>query len=106
MVNKQLTKIGKGRSGDLIKMRNYTLVNMYYYYTEIKRLRYDDTIEALSRAFFISGRTIHNIMKEKQNNKLLSGIFKKKPSIRSIIIECSPFHIEILPHEKERYLNK
>ena len=106
MASKKLYKPGKGRSVDLIKMRNYTLVNMYYYYTEVKCLRYDYTIEALSRAFFISGRTIQDIIKEKQNSKLLAGIYKKKPSIRSIIAECTPFHLDILPHEKERYLNK
>jgi len=104
MTYRRLLKSKKGRSGDLIKMRNYTLINMYYYYTEIKRLRYDYTIEALSRDFFISERTVQNVMKQPENNKLLSSIYAKRPSISLIIKECSPFHIEILTHEKERYL--
>ena len=106
MAYRNLPQTGKGRSGDLIKSRNYALVNMYYYYTEIKGMRYDYAITALSRAFFISGRTIQNVMKEKQNSKLLTAIYAKKPSIEKVIAECFPFHIQISTREKERYLKQ
>lgn len=44
----------RGRSQELITLRNECLVARYYYLSEIKRLRYDDAISRLSASFFIS----------------------------------------------------
>jgi hypothetical protein len=45
----------KGRSSNLIKLRNEALLRRYYYWTEIRRLRFDDTYRILSEEeFFLS----------------------------------------------------
>lgn len=45
----------RGRSQDLIKKRDAKLLQRYYYWTEIKRLRFDDALKILSEEeFFIS----------------------------------------------------
>lgn len=56
----------KGRSQDLIKKRDAKLLHRYYYWTEIKRLRFDDALKILSEEeFFIS---VDRIMAIIRNN--------------------------------------
>ena len=45
----------KGRSAELVALRDAALVRRYYYWTEVKRLRFDDVFKKLStEEFFIS----------------------------------------------------
>lgn len=57
--------MSKGRSKELIKKRNEALCRRYYYWTEVQRLRFDDTLKVLSeQEFFISEERIMAIIRE------------------------------------------
>ena len=63
LIGYELNRKGKsrGRSPELISLRNECLVARYYYLSEIKRLRYDDAIARLSSAFFISCSQVQSV---------------------------------------------
>lgn len=62
----------KGRNRRLIERRNRKIVQRYYYWTEIKRLRFDDAVKKLSEEeFFLSENVIWHIIKQ----------YAKKPEI-------------------------
>lgn len=49
--------------GDRLAKRNRTMVARYYYWVELKRRRFDDTIKILAdNEFFIDDRTVSNIL--------------------------------------------
>ena len=53
-----------GRIGRLIEKRNDKLVERFYYWTEVQRLRFDDAIRQLSEnEFFLSENMIVNILR-------------------------------------------
>ena len=55
--------MGKGRNKNLVELRDQALLRRYYYWTEIKRLRFDDVYQILSeREFFISIDRIRDII--------------------------------------------
>lgn len=59
----KLTGNGSQNREDLIAMRNHLLVARFYYWTEIKRLRFDDAVQHLStKEFFVGERTITNAL--------------------------------------------
>ena len=63
----------KGRSKELISLRNEKLLRRYYYWTEIQRLRFDDALKVLSQEeFFISEERIMAIIR--QNCRKLTDI--------------------------------
>ncbi len=88
----------KGRSKDLIQKRDEMLLRRYYYWTEIQRRRFDDTLRILSREeFFISEERIMAIIRN--NADKLSDI-KIKPVPKVRIKKASPFsQLEIFPTE-------
>ena len=54
----------KGRNKELISNRDLRLFERYYYWTEIRRLRFDDTIKKLSEEeFFISESRVMQIVR-------------------------------------------
>ncbi|WP_305156951.1 transposase [Duncaniella freteri] len=56
--------MGKGRSKRLIEARDEALFRRYHYWTEVKRLRFDDTIRLLSETeFFISEQRVMTIIR-------------------------------------------
>lgn len=70
----------KGRNRRLIERRNRKIVQRYYYWTEIKRLRFDDAVRKLSEEeFFLSENVIWHIIKQ----------YAKKPEI--IVSDTSLF---------------
>lgn len=70
----------KGRNRRLIERRNRKIVQRYYYWTEIKRLRFDDAVKKLSEEeFFLSENVIWHIIKQ----------YAKKPEI--IVYDTSVF---------------
>lgn len=55
----------KGRNRHLIEMRNRKIVERYYYWTEVRRLRFDDAVKQLSEnEFFLSEFVIWQILKK------------------------------------------
>lgn len=57
--------MGKGRDKHLIEERDRRLFERFYYWTEVKRLRYDDTISKLStEEFFLSEGRIMQIIRQ------------------------------------------
>lgn len=70
----------KGRNRRLIERRNRKIVQRYYYWTEVKRLRFDDAVRKLSEEeFFLSENVIWHIIKQ----------YAKKPDI--IVSDTSVF---------------
>lgn len=56
---------GKGRSSHLVALRDRVLVARYYYWTEVKRLRFDDSLQKLQdEEFFISEKRIMHVLRE------------------------------------------
>lgn len=55
-----------GRNKILIELRDEALCRRYYYWTEERRLRFDDALTILSKQeFFISEERIMNIIRRK-----------------------------------------
>ena len=58
--------MSKGRDKELIELRDEALCRRYYYWTEEKRLRFDDALCILSKQeFFISEDRIMSIIRRK-----------------------------------------
>ena len=58
--------MGKGRDKALIELRDEALCRRYYYWTEERRLRFDDALTLLSKKeFFISEERIMTIIRRK-----------------------------------------
>ena len=58
--------MGKGRDKILIELRDEALCRRYYYWTEERRLRFDDALTVLSKQeFFISEERIMSIIRRK-----------------------------------------
>lgn len=72
----------KGRDKTLIELRDEALLRRYYYWTEVQRLRFDDTLRILSRQeFFISEERIMAIIRRKCD--MLKGIaLKPVPKVK------------------------
>lgn len=59
-----MTTMAKGRSKELISSRDLKMFERYYYWTEVRRLRFDDTIKKLSEEeFFISESRVLQIVR-------------------------------------------
>ena len=57
--------MAKGRNKELISSRDLRLFERYYYWTEVRRLRFDDTIKKLSEEeFFISESRVMQIARK------------------------------------------
>jgi hypothetical protein len=55
----------KGRDKELIRKRNAKLCQRYYFWTEVRRLRFDDALRLLSEEeFFISEERILSIIRK------------------------------------------
>ena len=58
--------MSKGRDSKLIEARNRRLFERYFYWTEERRLRFDDALTLLSKQeFFISEERIMTIIRRK-----------------------------------------
>lgn len=64
-----------GRNKELIESRDQKMFERYYYWTEIRRLRFDDTIKKLSEEeFFISeGRVMQIIRRMIREGATVNG---------------------------------
>ena len=54
--------MSKGRNKNLIKKRNEALIRRYYYWTEVRRRRFDDVSNPVGGGIFSVGgkNTVHN----------------------------------------------
>lgn len=72
----------KGRSKNLISLRDEKLIRRYYYWTEIQRRRFDDALTILSQEeFFISEARIMAIIR-KNCDKLSDIEVKPVPKVK------------------------
>lgn len=59
-----LCTMSRGRSKELISSRDLKMFERYYYWTEVRRLRFDDTIKKLSEEeFFVSESRVMQIVR-------------------------------------------
>ena len=57
--------MAKGRDKELINTRNIRIYERYYFWTEVKRLRFDDALKRLStEEFFLSESRIMQIIRD------------------------------------------
>lgn len=64
---------------DRLAKRNRTIVARYYYWTEIKRRRFDDVMKILSDyEFFVGERTIQNALVDQ--DELLHSLLEQRPT--------------------------
>lgn len=94
--------MSKGRDKRLISARDRKLFERYYYWTEVKRLRFDDALRKLSsEEFFISeGRIMHIIRHLLREGATVDGApipaagfsgFRVSPKVRCDVRELSLF---------------
>jgi hypothetical protein len=64
-----------------VARRNRIMVARYYYWTEIRRLRFDDVMRILSDdEFFVEYRTISNALLE--HSDYLNDLYRKRVGLR------------------------
>lgn len=93
----------KGRDRNLVNTRNIRIYERYYYWTEVKRLRFDDALRRLStEEFFLSESRIMQIIRDmiqagvtvdgKKIEKPLFTGFKLKPRTPTVSsMKSSPY---------------
>lgn len=68
---------------DRLEKRNRLLTARYYYWTEIKRRRFDDVLKILSdNEFFVEERTICNTLSDQDN--FFNELLRSKASARKL----------------------
>lgn len=76
------TTTGKTSRHEHVYRRNRELIARYYYWTEIRRRRFDDVMRILSEEFHVEDRTISNALLD--FGDYLDGLFKGKKDIREL----------------------
>ncbi len=65
----------KGRSAELIALRNRLLIARYYYWSEVKRRRFDDVLSIIEhQELFISEKRILKVLRD--NDTYLRQLFR------------------------------
>ena len=73
----------ESRRSRLIERRNRCLIARFYYWTEIKRLRFDDVLNVLQEEeFFIKDRNIMNIINS--SNDYLNNLINNSATPREL----------------------
>ena len=72
----------KGRAADLIEERNKCLLLRFHFHAKVKRLRYDDVLKTLSSEFFISERTIAEIIAKE--SEFAKDVFTDESKLKSL----------------------
>lgn len=76
----------KGRNKALMHNRNILCYYRFYYYSRIHKLRYEQVLSNLSNEFFLSVRTITDLIET-----MPESFFKEKPSLKELKINY-PFY--------------
>lgn len=96
--------MAKGRDRILIDSRNIRIYERYYYWTEVKRLRFDDALKRLStEEFFLSESRIMQIIRDMiQAGVTVDGKKIEKPLFTGFKIKsrCS----SSLPPKRQPYV--
>lgn len=73
--------MAKGRNRELIEQRDQKMFERYYYWTEVRRLRFDDTIRKLSEEeFFLSESRVMQIIRRMiQSGAMVDGKRIERP---------------------------
>lgn len=85
--------MSKGRDKSLISARDRRIYERYYYWTEVQRLRFDDTIRKLSsEEFYLSESRILAIIRNmiQQGVSLPDGKQIKRPMFTGFKIKAAP----------------
>lgn len=72
----------KGRNEVLVQARNEALIHRHYYYAKLKGRQYQDVLTELEREFFISQRTIIDVIM--RHGPALRRLHDTKPTIRQM----------------------
>lgn len=72
----------KGRNLELVNLRNKMICYRYYYYGKIHKINFELVIDKLSEEFFLSLRTVQDIVAS--NAELLKEIYKQKPTVTTL----------------------
>lgn len=88
----------KGRNRRLIEARNRKIAQRYYYWTEVKRLRFDDAVKELSEnEFFLSEFMIWQILKKTSAPNTPKEHTPKKQQSKSSDDQLTLFPEEVTP---------
>ncbi|KAA6343105.1 hypothetical protein EZS27_009171 [termite gut metagenome] len=72
-------RMPKGRNKQLIKKRDEYLCRRYYFWTEVKRLRFDDALRILSeQEFFLSEERILSIIRQSGKKDQVAPVVKAR----------------------------
>lgn len=75
--------VRKGRSADMIALRDECLLHRYYYHIKLQGKRYDMAIQELSKEFWIKNSNI--IYRMQCNSERLEQIMKKEqPDLKQL----------------------
>jgi hypothetical protein len=72
----------KGRNADYDALRNELLIYRYYYYGKFTKLRYTVIMNHLNREFFISPRTIADIISA--NASIMQNLKSQPPTLKAL----------------------
>lgn len=87
---KIVKKAKRGRDLELVERRNKMLFYRYYYYSKIHKLTYVDVLDKIETEFYLSGRTISDLLQV--NSGALKQIFSEKPDLKYLNKEYSFFN--------------
>ncbi len=73
---------GKTSRQEHVRRRNLEMIARYYYWTEIRRRRFDDVIRILSEEFHVEDRTISNALLDLGD--YLNGLYRDKRDVREL----------------------
>lgn len=90
----------RGRSKQLIELRDEAILRRYHYWTEVQRLRFDDALALLSKdEFFISEARIMAIIRA-NCHKLKDIEIKPVPKVRKPVVTAK--HLSILSEKQSQ----
>jgi len=74
------------RNQILLNLRNRKIIERYYYYTEVKRRRFDDVLQILSEEeFFVSPSTIEEVLKSSYWSAELNKLIASKKTVKKTL---------------------
>lgn len=84
--------MGKGRDKTLIAARDQRVFERYYYWTEVKRLRFDDAVRKLSEEeFFLSeSRILQVVRKAISEGATVDGKKIERPLFTGFRVSTTP----------------
>ena len=83
--------MARGRNKELISSRDLKMFERYYYWTEVRRLRFDDTIKKLSEEeFFVSeSRVLQIVRRMIQEGATVDGKRIERPQFTGFKVAVS-----------------